>query len=316
MTVASYGEIMGVFSSSTQPLKYTNSVDFKIAGAECNTLMGLSKLGMDTTLLTAVGLDAVGNAILQKMAAERLNLNDVHQLAHHTTGIMIKEKGIGAKINIDYFRKSSAINYLDIGSFFKSFVESASYIYLTGVTPALSHMTYLNTIKLIKETKKQKKLFVFDPNYRKKLWDTEEFKKFYKSIEDSIDVLLVGAKEAEILYGSSDKSDIITYAFNAGISTIVIKYGDRGACFANKDETLTYDAYTVNAIDAVGAGDAFAAGFLYGMEKHTIQDLKLIAPYALAMGALATTSYSDYEGLPNEQQLENFINFTNTDIER
>ena len=316
MTVASYGEIMGVFSSNTQPLKYTSSVNFNVAGAECNTLIGLSKLGINTTLLTAVGEDSVGNAILQKLASERINLNYVHQLAHNNTGIMLKEKGIGSKINIDYFRKNSAVNSLDIDPFFKTFIENASLSYLTGITPALSKTTYINTIKLIEETKKQNKLLVFDPNYRKKLWSTKKFKNFYKTIENKIDVLLVGVKEAEIIYGTTNKDEITKYALEAGISTVVIKLGACGAFFANENEKLNYDAYTVDEIDAVGAGDAFASGFLYGLQKHTTQDLNLIAPYALAMGALATTSYSDYEGLPNEQQLEEFINYTNIDIER
>ncbi|XVL34106.1 PfkB family carbohydrate kinase [Staphylococcus equorum] len=124
MTVASYGEIMGVFSSNTQPLKYTSSVNFNVAGAECNTLIGLSKLGINTTLLTAVGEDSVGNAILQKLASERINLNYVHQLAHNNTGIMLKEKGIGSKINIDYFRKNSAVNSLDIDPFLKHLLKT------------------------------------------------------------------------------------------------------------------------------------------------------------------------------------------------
>ncbi len=128
--------------------------------------------------------------------------------------------------------------------------------------------------------------------------------------------MLVGVKEAEIIYGTTNKDEITKYALEAGISTVVIKLGACGAFFANENEKLNYDAYTVDEIDAVGAGDAFASGFLYGLQKHTIQDLNLIAPYALAMGALATTSYSDYEGLPNEQQLEEFINYTNIDIER
>lgn len=169
MTVISYGEIMGVFGSNNSKLKYESQLNFYIAGAEANTLIGLSRLGIKSSLITAVGNDSIGNAINYQLKGEGVNTDFLKILKNQSTGLMTKERGIGNSINVDYFRKNSAINHLDVNPFFNHIFENANILYITGITPALSDNTFKTTINLIEEAKKRNLTIIFDPNYRKKL---------------------------------------------------------------------------------------------------------------------------------------------------
>lgn len=97
---------------------------------------------------------------------------------------------------------------------------------------------------------------------------------------------------------------------------LVIKDGSNGAFFANYEESFFKEAYKVKEIDSIGAGDAFAVGLIYGIQKYNIDNLSHLFKYALAMGALATTSYGDFYGLPMLNELDQFLNHYLSDVER
>lgn len=103
---------------------------------------------------------------------------------------------------------------------------------------------------------------------------------------------------------------------HTNLKLIVIKNGSQGALFINRHSHTMEEAYSVTEIDSVGAGDAFAAGLIYGLEKYGYDNISNFSKYALAMGALATTSYGDFYGLPNLSELENFIENELNDVER
>ncbi|MEB6036506.1 sugar kinase [Staphylococcus pseudoxylosus] len=313
MTVISYGEVMGVFSVNDGKFMHRDSAQFHIAGAEANTMIGLSKLGVASQFISAIGNDGVGDAIQYQLRGEGIGTQFLTSLNNYSTGIMTKERSVSNTIRVDYFRKFSAINHYEISYFFKTIFESATILYITGITPSLSQLTYETTISLIKGAKERGITVIFDPNYRKKLWNQNEFKKFYKKIAKDIDILLTGSSEANILFGNKTNEEIVK---ETDAKLLVIKDGSNGAFFANHEESFFKEAYKVKEIDSIGAGDAFAAGLIYGIQKYNIDDLSQLSKYALAMGALATTSYGDFYGLPTLNELNQFLNHQLSDVER
>jgi 2-dehydro-3-deoxygluconokinase len=304
---------MGVFAVNDNKLKYSDTARFYIAGAEANTMIGLAKLGVGSQFVSAVGNDAIGDSIQYQLKGEGVGTTFLKTINNQSTGIMTKERGISNSIYIDYFRKNSALNHYKIKGFFNEIFESANILYLTGITPALSQNTYETTIELIKEAKKNNVTVIYDPNYRKKLWEQKEFKNFYMKIEKDVDILLAGSSEAEILFGKKQYSEI---AENVQNKLLVIKDGAKGAYFVSKNEKIFKSAYKVPEVDPVGAGDAFAAGLIYGIQTYGIDDITTISKYALGMGAIATTTYGDFYGLPTIKELEQFLNHQINDVER
>ena len=112
---------MGVFSINDGKFVYQDRAQFDIAGAEVNTMIGLAKLGLSSQFITAVGNDAIGDAILYQLNGEAVGTHFLTTLNNFSTGLMTKERGVSNTIRVDYFRQNSAVNHYDIKPFLKIF---------------------------------------------------------------------------------------------------------------------------------------------------------------------------------------------------
>ena len=92
---------------------------------------------------------------------------------------------------------------------------------------------------------------------------------------------------------------------DGGPQELILKKGKAGNVAWIKGEVLEQPSFSVVEVDPVGAGDAFAAGYLAGWlwEKDARDRLRL----ASAMGALSVTTLGDYEALPDREELESFM---------
>jgi 2-dehydro-3-deoxygluconokinase len=100
-----------------------------------------------------------------------------------------------------------------------------------------------------------------------------------------------------LLTGVSDEREAARELLRLGPRMVVMKLGDRGALALTAEGYVDSPAERVaRIVDPVGAGDAFAAGFLAGQ----LRDMDLSASLALAnrCGAAAMLVPADQEGLP------------------
>jgi 2-dehydro-3-deoxygluconokinase len=85
----------------------------------------------------------------------------------------------------------------------------------------------------------------------------------------------------------------------------VLKKGAEGSLALVDGEILEHPAFEVAEVDPVGAGDAFAAGYLAGHLWGLPAGERLRV--ANAMGALSVATLGDYEGLPDRDELRAFL---------
>jgi 2-dehydro-3-deoxygluconokinase len=116
------------------------------------------------------------------------------------------------------------------------------------------------------------------------------------------DIVLPGVDEAELLTGESDPLRASAALLRLGPGLVVTKLGASGALALQGDSVIEVPAVTLaRIVDPVGAGDAFAAGFLAGQ----IRGMDLASSLALAnrCGAHAMTVPADQEGLPHWHEI-------------
>lgn len=83
-----------------------------------------------------------------------------------------------------------------------------------------------------------------------------------------IDYIFPNEEEIELLTGNSDPCTNAGLLVEAGVSCVVIKCGSRGCVIRTEKELFYIPAYTVeNCVDTTGAGDSFAAGFLWALSE-------------------------------------------------
>ena len=100
-------------------------------------------------------------------------------------------------------------------------------------------------------------------------------------------------------------ADVAAVLMDKGVGTVALKMGDQGCYIRSKDLELSIPIYKVDVVDALGAGDAFAAGFLTGIVNGW--DLERTGKFANATGAFCVTALGATTGIKDQNTIEAFI---------
>ncbi len=310
MDVISIGETMVLFTPITMgKMRYANQFTSRIAGAETNTLIGLSRLGHRTGWISQLGKDEFGTQILTTTKGEGIDVSQVTIDEKAPTGVFFKEIINQDNVNIYYYRKHSAASQLTPKQVNKDYIAKAKYLYISGITPALSPSCKETIYHAINIAKENEVKVVFDPNLRRKLWSESEARETLLSISGKSDIVLPGIGECEFLFGTQDYKQASDSFHALGTETVVIKLGDKGAYYssnAGKEKGYVEGFSVKMVVDPVGAGDGFAAGVLSGLLDHlTIGEA---VKRGCAIGAMVCSVNGDIEGLPDREELNQFMN--------
>lgn len=270
-------------------------------GAESNTAIALSRLGIRAAWFSRVGTDWFGDDLLSTLAAEGVDTRHVVRDSQRQTGVMFKERPTADHSRVRYYRAGSAASQLGPADVPRLPLAGASLLHLTGVTCALGSGPRTFVHEAIRRAHAEQLTVTFDPNYRSALWSVEEARTEYVELLPLVDHLLLNASEASLITGEADHLRAAQQLQAAGPSVVVLKRGRDGAVAVADGSVMTVSAYPVDAVDSVGAGDAFNAGWIFSqILRLTTSDALPIA--AWVAGRVAAHS-GDYEGAPTHDQL-------------
>ena len=299
MDLVTFGESMVVFNpQSNRPLRYVNTFEKTVGGAESNVATALAKLNHTVGWFSKLSNDEFGRYLISTIRGEGVDTSRVILDENNSTGIIFKEYYQRSNPNVYYYRKNSAASTISPDDIDEEYIKSAKILHLTGITPALSESAREAVYKAIEIAKANDVLISFDPNVRLKLWTVDEAKKVLIDIANKADIIMPGLDEAELLLGITDKDEVCDYFLNKNAKIVAVKLGADGCYIKTKDQSYLAPGYDVSdmIVDTVGAGDGFAAGFLCGYLDNL--SLKEIGEYANGMGAMATLSSGDMTGYP------------------
>ncbi len=287
------------------------SVDFfrkDFAGAESNVAVGLSRLGHRAAWISSLGDDVFGHFIHGRLLDEGVEVSQVRLDPQFPTGLYIKElpaepDALGTTVY--YYRSNSAASHLAFDERCLLHYAGARYFFVTGITPALSLQNRATMMRAIAQARQLGMKIVFDPNLRLKLWSIEEASEVLEAIARQAHFVLSGLGEARLLTGARTEQDAARWYLERGAELVAIKLEARGAFYDTGSERGTVPAFEVDAVEEIGAGDAFDAGLLSGLLDRL--PLREAIERGCAMGALAVTSTSDHAALPNRDALQRFM---------
>jgi 2-dehydro-3-deoxygluconokinase len=303
--VVTAGESMAlVIPGASGRLRHATCLSLSIAGAESNVAIGLCRLGIAASWVSALGDDELGELVLHRIRAEGVDTGAICRVASHPTGLCLREE-VGGLVRIYYYRRGSAASTLAPGAFDPTVLAGASFLHPTGITPALSAGS-AEFVRWAASLAREHGVRVsYDVNYRSKLWDPPAARAFTCSLLPLVDVVLVGADEAEVLWGWTDEDTALGKLADAGPTEVVIKRGAEGSVAEVDGDRVVGPPFRVRQVDPIGAGDAFAAGYLASSVWGYAPQERLRT--ANALGALCVQHPGDYEGLPTRQELTAFI---------
>ncbi len=308
--VVCMGEIMVQMNALTRgPLRDVVLFEKHAAGAEGNVAIGVSRLGCSSGIISRVGNDEFGRFLLGALRAERVDTSHVVVDEGAPTGLFFIQRGypILDKSEAFYYRRNSAGSRLSANDVDEDFVSSAKVFHISGITPALSDSAREATLFAVKAAKRNNVQVSLDTNVRLKLWNIEAARSALFPLCKIADIVFTSGPDSKIILGEDRPEEIARILHKAGIKTVVVKLGERGAYASSGGDVATQPMIPAYVEDATGAGDSFAATFLATQLKGWKLKDSLLA--AATSAALVVSVRGDYENSPDMEGLQTALGF-------
>jgi 2-dehydro-3-deoxygluconokinase len=248
------------------------------AGAESNTCVGLARLGHRVAWISRVGEDAAGDRIVNALGSESVDTRWVARDPARPTGLMLKEPGAGVR----YYRSGSAASAMGPEVLDGVPVAEARAVLVTGITALIGPRPHEAAIALLDAARG---LRIVDPNLRRGLWGSDRRTELIRPLIERCTLLLAGAAELEVVRSipSREPREVVVRGVSV-VGTLV-----NGAWH---EVPIRRSA----VVDAIGAGDAFNAGYISARLRGQSIDDALRA--GIRCGEAVTSSPSDTGGFP------------------
>jgi sugar/nucleoside kinase (ribokinase family) len=270
-------------------LEYGRTLTLRVAGAESNFAIALARLDVPVAWVSRVGDDPLGEIVRSTIEGEGVDVSYVRVDAA-PTGVFFKWREDGRSLPL-YYRRGSAAAQLEPGDVPDAALEHVELVHLTGITTALGEGPRALVVDLAGRARERGAIVTFDPNFRPALWpDAPEAARAQAQVLPFVDWYLCGLEEGRSLFGVQSAEEIVEAALPA---EAVVRLGSRGALVRGVE---VVPERVEDVVDEVGAGDAFAAGFAYGLLQGWPPDRSARAANLLAAHALRGTG--DWETLP------------------
>lgn len=284
------------------PLRYVTHFERKVGGAELNFAIACSRLSLDVTWISRLGKDEFGRHIYNFARGEGIDVSHVRFVDGCPTSLNFKQINEDGSGKTFYYRDNSPIVKLTVKDITEELFQDISLVHITGVFMSIHPQTRNIVYKILELAAKKEVIVSFDPNIRLKMWTIQEARDAFAKVFPYVDILLAGLDEMELILGDSSEESLEVFANKYNIAELVIKDGANGSKLFKENRWLYQNAFKVNAVDTVGAGDGFDAGYVYSFLHQKSDSEKL--RFANAVGALVTTVKGDNEGLPYLEEVE------------
>jgi 2-dehydro-3-deoxygluconokinase len=250
------GETMMALSPGPgETLQGASSLLVDHAGAESNTCVGLARLGFQVAWVSRLGTDPAGDRIAA-LRAEGVDTRFVHRDPQRPTGVMFKDP---AARRVRYYRAGSAASALGPEDLDGLPVAEARAVLVAGVTALIGPGPQATALALLRTARG---LRVVDPNLRRGLPGSDRCPELVLPLIGSADLVLSGEQELAELIGPGDPQTLARRCAARGPREVVVRGTDRLGGLQPTGEWVEAEIQRSDAVDAVGAGDAFNAGYL------------------------------------------------------
>lgn len=227
-------------------------------GSAANTIVGLSRLGCKVGFIGKIAKDKEGKLQLDCFSSEGVDITGIIKVEHGKSGSVLgfvnKEGSRALYIN------SGVNDTITLKEIKPGYASKAKFLHLTSFVGSKSLQAQTKIVESLPNEVKVS----FDPGavYAQKGYEA------IKPILNRTHILMPNSLELELLTGESDYFKGADFMISRGAKIVAVKLGSVGCYVTNGRERLSIEPFRVKVVDTTGAGDAFCAGFLYGLIKN------------------------------------------------
>jgi 5-dehydro-2-deoxygluconokinase len=295
-----------------------------VGGCPTNICVGTRRLGLRSVLLTAIGQDPVGDFLLHFLEQEGINTSFIARKPGRRTSAVILGIEPPDKFPLVYYRDNCADIELTIDDVMAAPIAE-SYILLISGTGLSREPSRSATIFAAEQACSCGTKVVLDLDFRPDQWhDARAFGVTVRSVLPLVNVVIGTADEVKAgalqerisvsvehsqVSGARVSGDVLKGAekiLSTGPEALALKRGGEGTTvYLHGGERIEAATFPVEIQNVLGAGDAFASGFLYGYLKGW--DWYKSARMGNACGAIVVTRHGCANFMPYEQEALTFI---------
>ena len=341
--VVAFGEVLlRLKSVGHERLFQTQNMEATFGGSEANVAAVLSELGQETSFVTEVPDNIVGEAVITDLRKFGIFTGDIIK-KDGRLGIYFLEAGAGQRpSNVIYDRENSCIANAELSDFdWNKIFNQASWFHVSGITPAISAKAKNVTLEGMSFAKQNGLKVSMDINYRAKLWKYGvEPKSVLQKMVSFSNVLIANEEHVRKLLEISvpgydtSKEGLPDEYFEKMCEMLKEKFSNLEYISLTKRRTYSSDTndfsavlydcadkkfyvskkyHMENIVDRVGGGDAFSGGLIYGLLN--CEDSKSALEFATATGCLKHTIPGDIAIL-SKKDVESLIKSGGARIQR
>lgn len=307
------------------PFEEITSFAAYVGGSPTNIAVGGRRLGLRTALLTAVGADKVGDFILHFLDEEGVETSYIpRKKSARSTAVLL---GIEEnRYPLVFYRDNAPDWQLGIDDVLATPIEQARALEISGT--GLTGTPQAAATMFAAERAANAGVTVFmDLDFRADQWfDPRAYGVMVRSVLPRVDVA-IGTEEEVNAAMLQDPGDLVVHdsqisapeirgdldaniaallAIPEGPEALIVKRGSEGASVhLRSGEMLAVPGFPVETVNILGAGDAFAAGFIYGRLQEW--DWHRAARMGNACGAIVVTRHACANSMAFEQEALDFI---------
>ncbi|ABO67167.1 5-dehydro-2-deoxygluconokinase [Geobacillus thermodenitrificans] len=294
-----------------RPMEETVTFTKYVGGSPANIAIGMARLGMKTGFIGRVADDQMGRFIVQYLKNNGIDTSHViTDKSGSVTGLAFTEIKSPTDCSILMYRDNVADLKLEPNDIHEDYIRQAKCLLISGT--ALAKSPSREAVFLALEYARRHGVVVFfDLDYRPYTWQSkEETAIYYNLAAEKCDVIIGTREEFDMMeqfaVHQHDDEKTAQKWFDYHAKIVVIKHGKDGSiAYTKTGETFVGTIFPANIVKTFGAGDSYAAGFIYGLMNGW--PIPKAMEYGAAAASIVISSHSCSDAMPTLDQIEQFI---------
>jgi 5-dehydro-2-deoxygluconokinase len=286
------------------PITSVKSFDAYVGGCPTNVAVGTRRLGVRSGLITGVGTDQVGDFVLHFLDQEGIDTSAVVRFRERRTSAALLTIQPPDRFPLTFYRDNCADLGLTIDHVRRAPASTLLFVTGTGLSEEPSRTATLYAAETARASGTR---VILDVDYRSGLWPSEEaFGANVRALARFAHVAIGTEEELRAATNEADTGDACARMLDTGIELLVLKRGGDGARVFSPDSPPEDVApFRITVVNVLGAGDAFASGFIYGHLQGW--PAAKAARLGNATGAIVVTRHGCANFMPTIPEVREFL---------
>jgi 5-dehydro-2-deoxygluconokinase len=289
-----------------RPLPEVESFNWYVGGCPANIIVGCARLGLRTAMVSRVDNLDTGQFVVDYLAREGVETRYIARDQLHRTGLAVLSIQPPDRFPLVFFRENCADLFLDVADIPVEVIGNSRILVASG-TALSSRPSQAATLLALETARRAGQRTILDSDYRPVAWPNPTVTGLVtRRALSLVDVVIGTEQEVKVVGGSDGLETCIERIMAEGVETLVLKRGEAGCTIISAEGArVEVPSFPVEVLNLIGAGDGFAAGFIFGYLQGW--DWYRVGRYANAVGAIVVTRHGCASAMPTPAEVSEFM---------